>query len=183
MLTLLPCESANMNTREIYMTIGELAQMAGVTVRTVRFYVAGGVLPPGVKRGRKRVYTDEHLDRLRLILLMKKQFLPLREIRRRIAAMSIEEVRKMLLDNTEDDPRVLREVGPHYVRSEDPATYGSPEIWRRERAPKQTEPVTWQRVELARGVELSYRQPETFQEHEAIQDIVRFGRERIMNIE
>jgi len=50
------------------MSIGELAQRAGLTTRTVRYYEEMGLLV-GVIRGRngRRVYTEEHLYLLRLI--------------------------------------------------------------------------------------------------------------------
>ena len=70
------------------MRIAELARLAGVTVRTVRYYVAEGLLAPPGGAGPRRVYTDEHLLRLRAIRLLKSEYLPLPEIRRRLAGQS-----------------------------------------------------------------------------------------------
>src|SRR5688572_20946479 len=67
--------------------IGELAEEAGVSVRTVRYYIAEGLLPPPVVAGARSHYTRAHLDRLRLIGHLKAAYLPLREIRRRLDAL------------------------------------------------------------------------------------------------
>ena len=49
------------------LTIEELAQRAGMTVRNVRNYQTKGLLPPPQLAGRKGLYSDEHLARLQLI--------------------------------------------------------------------------------------------------------------------
>jgi len=50
------------------MSIGDLAQQAGLTTRTVRYYEEMGLLL-GVIRGTngRRIYTEDHLYQLRLI--------------------------------------------------------------------------------------------------------------------
>ena len=78
------------------MTIGELADAAGVTVRTIRYYVNEGLLPPPEQSGRYALYENWYLDRLELIRRWKDAYLPLKEIRTRIAPLSNEEVRRML---------------------------------------------------------------------------------------
>jgi DNA-binding transcriptional MerR regulator len=69
------------------MGIAELAQRAGVTPRTIRYYVAEGLLPPAGGRGQRRAYTEEHLRRLEVIGQLKAAYLPLREIRRRFTSL------------------------------------------------------------------------------------------------
>lgn len=64
--------------------IGELAELAGVTPRTIRYYTAEGLLPPPETRGKYARYGPEHLERLRMIARMKEEYLPLAEIRRRL---------------------------------------------------------------------------------------------------
>lgn len=73
-------------------TIDELTAQAGVTVRTVRYYVSEGLLPPPHGAGPGTRYTPAHLDRLLLIGALKDAYWPLKEIRRRIAAMSDAEI-------------------------------------------------------------------------------------------
>ncbi|MBP2000120.1 DNA-binding transcriptional MerR regulator [Paenibacillus shirakamiensis] len=68
-----------MNTR---MRIGELAERAGVTQRTVRHYESIGIMPPGEREGTgQHYYTEESLERLRKINQLKKLNLSLDEIR------------------------------------------------------------------------------------------------------
>jgi DNA-binding transcriptional MerR regulator len=76
--------------------IAELAQATGLTPRTIRFYVAEGLLPPPEGAGPAAVYTAGHRDRLQLIGLLKDQYLPLKEIRRRLATLTDAEVRERL---------------------------------------------------------------------------------------
>jgi DNA-binding transcriptional MerR regulator len=52
---------------EELLTVEQLAAAAGVSVRTVRFYAAKGLVPPPQLRGRLGLYTTEHLARLQLI--------------------------------------------------------------------------------------------------------------------
>jgi DNA-binding transcriptional MerR regulator len=70
------------------MEIGQLAAISGVTRRTIRYYVAIGLLPPGEGTGPRRLYADFHINRLKLIRKLKDQFLPLDEIKRRMSGMS-----------------------------------------------------------------------------------------------
>jgi DNA-binding transcriptional MerR regulator len=65
-------------------TIGELAEDAGVSTRTIRYYVSEGLLPPPVGSGPTSRYTSAHRERLAIIDRLKAQYLPLREIRRRL---------------------------------------------------------------------------------------------------
>jgi MerR family transcriptional regulator, copper efflux regulator len=63
------------------MRIGELAELAGVTPRTVRYYEGLGLLGPSEREGRGfRYYTDAELARLRKIDALKKLGLSLEEI-------------------------------------------------------------------------------------------------------
>ncbi|MDP9366568.1 MAG: MerR family transcriptional regulator, partial [Chloroflexota bacterium] len=70
----------------------ELTEAAGVSVRTVRYYIAEGLLPPPAGAGPGSHYTAAHLDRLRLIARLKAAYLPLKEIRRRLAGQDDAEV-------------------------------------------------------------------------------------------
>ncbi|MCD0452091.1 MerR family transcriptional regulator [Actinocorallia sp. API 0066] len=47
--------------------IGELAAEAGIPVRTLRYYQERGLLPRPRRQGRVGLYSDAHLERLRLI--------------------------------------------------------------------------------------------------------------------
>lgn len=70
------------------LTVDELAARAGVTVRTLRFYAAKGLLPPPVL-GPRRVglYGPEHLGRLELVEELQRQGLTLAAIERYLAQL------------------------------------------------------------------------------------------------
>ncbi len=76
--------------------IAELARATGVTPRTIRYYVAEGLLPPPEGAGPAAVYSAGHRDRLELIGRLKDQYLPLKEIRRHLATLTDDEVRAWL---------------------------------------------------------------------------------------
>lgn len=65
-------------------SLTELAQLAGVTPRTVRYYVSQGLLAVEVTPGPGPKYSDAHLARLRLIRRLQREHQPLAEIRRRL---------------------------------------------------------------------------------------------------
>ncbi|NJN14816.1 MAG: MerR family transcriptional regulator [Oscillochloris sp.] len=69
-------------------TIGELAELAGVTPRTIRYYTGEGLLPQPDTQGRYARYGKPHLERLRMIAELKAEYLPLRVIRERLDADS-----------------------------------------------------------------------------------------------
>lgn len=64
-------------------SIGELAERAGVTVKTVRFYSDRGLLPEASRSGGgHRRYGPEALGRLRLVRSLRALGLPVREVHR-----------------------------------------------------------------------------------------------------
>ena len=62
-------------------TIGELAERAGLPVRTVRYYQAASLLPRAERSGRSLQFTEAHLDRLRQIAELQGRGLRLSTIR------------------------------------------------------------------------------------------------------
>jgi DNA-binding transcriptional MerR regulator len=77
-------------------TIDDLAGAVGVPVRTVRYYLAEGLLPGPGKRGRGALYTTEHLRRLRLIRLLVERRVPLTDIRDQLADLDDADVERLL---------------------------------------------------------------------------------------
>lgn len=73
-------------------TLADLCDLADVTPRTVRYYIAQGLLRSPGSSGPGARYDDGHLARLRLIRRLQREHLPLAEIRARLAALSDEEV-------------------------------------------------------------------------------------------
>jgi DNA-binding transcriptional MerR regulator len=77
-------------------TLTDLASLADVTPRTVRYYVAQGLLPSPDAAGPATRYGEGHLARLRLIKRLQREHLPLAEIRGRLERMGDPEVQQML---------------------------------------------------------------------------------------
>lgn len=85
--------------------IADLARLGGVTPRTVRYYVAQGLLPSPGSLGPATRYGEAHLARLRLIRRLQGRHLPLAEIRIRLIALSDAEVRSALATADQPPPR------------------------------------------------------------------------------
>jgi DNA-binding transcriptional MerR regulator len=66
------------------LSVGELAELGGVTRRTVRYYVQEGLIPAPLGVGRGDHYSEQHLDRLLRVKEMQEEGLPLGEIRERL---------------------------------------------------------------------------------------------------
>jgi DNA-binding transcriptional MerR regulator len=49
------------------LTIDQLAERTGITVRNIRYYAGRGLLPPPMLRGRTGLYGPDHLARLELV--------------------------------------------------------------------------------------------------------------------
>jgi DNA-binding transcriptional MerR regulator len=68
-------------------TLTELAALAGVTPRTVRYYIAQGLLPAAPSAGPGAKYGDAHLARLRLIRRLQRDHQPLAAIRHQVGRL------------------------------------------------------------------------------------------------
>jgi DNA-binding transcriptional MerR regulator len=173
-----------MNTDDRGMTIEELADLVGVPVRTVRYYITEHLLPGPGTRGKGTIYTQEQLLRLKLIRLLAEQRLPLAEIRERLAGLSTRDVQALL---GEEDRRAHEKegsAGPQSPRdyistllgraraagptpSPDPSRPAAPQAQASpdpassgassQAAPGSTPGESWHRLPLAPGVELHVR--------------------------
>ncbi len=100
-------------------SLADLARLADVTPRTVRYYVAQGLLPSPEAAGPATRYGEGHLARLRLIRRLQRDHLPLAEIRIRLERMGDEEVQALLDSSgnvTPEPPRSGQET-LDYVRT------------------------------------------------------------------
>ena len=75
--------------------IDELAQRAGLTVDTIRYYSREGLLQAPVKQGRNRLYDQAHLDRLERIGELRSQRFSLAAIRAVVADLNAKVMRKI----------------------------------------------------------------------------------------
>jgi DNA-binding transcriptional MerR regulator len=89
--------------------IGDLARLAGVSRRTVRYYVQENLIPPPLGVGRGNHYGPEHLDRILRVKTMQE------------AGKSLDEIR---------DPRPPKHRRTH-ERTKEGAAQPERSIWRR----------------------------------------------------
>ena len=73
------------------LTLAELAEASGLAARTIRFYIARGLLSGPVKAGRAAAYTEQHLKRLEKIKKLQAQGRMLREIGRSLSGVKVKE--------------------------------------------------------------------------------------------
>lgn len=118
--------------------LDELAERAGVSPRTVRYYVQRKLLPPPVFRGRDTVYSEEHLIRLLAIRRLQERFLPLDAIQIELARRSLKELQRLAEGRESDGVGVTKNT---MSRRQD-LSVASPPVER------------WERWVLAPGLEL-----------------------------
>jgi len=95
-------------------SLTELADLAGVTPRTVRYYLAQGLLPAVGQTGPGAKYDERHLTRLRLIRRLQTEHLPLAEIRRRMDDLTDDQIRDLVGAGETAPPR---ESALEYLRA------------------------------------------------------------------
>ena len=95
--------------------IAELAELGGVSRRTVRYYVQEGLLPAPLGVGRGRHYGADHLERLLQVRHLQEQGLTLDEIRRAIdpRGQSVRKARIQGLTPNPVQPAVVRTAWHH----------------------------------------------------------------------
>ncbi len=80
-------------------TTGEIAKLAGVSVRTVQFYDRKGILPPSqLSEGGRRLYSQEDLGKLQRICLWKTMGLSLEAIKGTLESQNADKVLELLLE-------------------------------------------------------------------------------------
>lgn len=72
------------------LTVDELAERTGMTVRTVRFYASEGLLSPPQRRGRVAYYDERHRLRLDLIRTLQEHGYTLSAIQRVLARIPVD---------------------------------------------------------------------------------------------
>jgi DNA-binding transcriptional MerR regulator len=110
------------------MTIRQLAERTGMTVRNIRAHQTRGLLPPPIVRGRTGYYNDEHVARIELTREMQADGLNLEAIRRVFETSDGEAVAEIF-----DFTRALRmpfddETPEIYEPAELAATWGAKEV-------------------------------------------------------
>jgi DNA-binding transcriptional MerR regulator len=145
--------------RETY-KLQDLADAAAVTPRTVRYYIAQGLLPSPGRLGPHTRYGPEHLRRLRVVRRLQDEGLSLAEIRERLSG--------------EPEPMVAPMMAPMMAPDFEPML-GSAVVHTRPAMPPTD---TWDRVALAPGVELHIRTPATAEARALVDELLQLARRR-----
>ncbi len=122
------------------MTLAELSKRAGMTPRTVRFYLHRGLLLAPRFRGRHTGYKEENLPRLQAIRRLQDRFLPLDAIKVELQRMTLEQIRDLARGGKTPPLAPVPAIPP------DPPTAKVDDV------------ATWQRWQLAPGLELHLSQ-------------------------
>ena len=79
-------------------TTGEIARLCDVTVRTVQYYDARGILTPSeLSEGGRRLYSEEDLQRMRTICFLRQIGFSIEDVRRLMNEENSEKVILLLL--------------------------------------------------------------------------------------
>lgn len=83
-------------------TTGEIAKLCGVTVRTVQYYDARGILvPASLSEGGRRLYSEDDLRRMRVICFLREMGLPIDTIGKLLREKDPGSVIELLLEQQE----------------------------------------------------------------------------------
>jgi len=156
----------------------EVAKAAGVSTRTVRYYIQRGLLPQPRFRGPDTAYGDEHVVRLRAIRRLQEAFWPLDAIAGLFASKSEDELRAIA-----DGTRVPAPSGATSDAAE-PSAPDSPGLGAPPPRPSSARgrggtvaamvegaSELVRRIELADGVVLEVREPPTTESEALVESI------------
>jgi DNA-binding transcriptional MerR regulator len=94
-------------------SLADLEALTGVNGRTIRYYITLGLLPPAHGRGPSATYDQEHLNRLRVIRLLREQHIPLAEIGTRLAELSPRQIATLIPGETPVLGEAWRRIALH----------------------------------------------------------------------
>jgi DNA-binding transcriptional MerR regulator len=184
----------------------ELSSRTAVTPRTVHFYIQQGLLRQAGAPGAGARYSEDHLNRLRLIRRLQRQHLPLAEIRRRLAGLDAGAV-EGLLKASDLEPQPAKGSALGYVQAllaptaptpAQPAARSAarpptalrealfaalasppPPVAQQPAAPREApapERSQWDRITLAPDVELHVRRPLSRDENRRVEHVLKAAR-------
>lgn len=162
------------------LSLTELADAAGVTPRTVRYYIQIGLLPPA-GTGPGAHYGEDYVERIRLIKKLQRSHLPLANIREELADLDSQQVRQVLAADS-----ALSKAAPgtaiEYVRSQLAHTPQSPisknflvHFLRPPTADLSPMRSNWERISLDPDIEIHVQRPLSRHKNHLLDDIVRYS--------
>ena len=144
------------------MTIRQLAEPAGVTQRTIRYYTDEGLIDAPVDKVRMPRYTERHLLQLQAAAHLKASYMPLRVIRARLAGLGDDELNELIGSVPQPvaavhESGVAYAVAQHYVPSVIQGSHAYADTEINEVPATGTDTRRWHRVVIDDGIELHFR--------------------------
>ena len=150
--------------------INALSRETGINVRTIRYYLAEGLLPPPAGRGPAAVYGPGHRDRLQLIRRLQDAHQPLAAIRVQLESLDDAGVAAALAESVAAEKASGPTTAYDYVRqvlASPPGTAScppaprdrSPPCQHRPRPPGNRPAATGSASSLHPDIELHVRRP------------------------
>jgi len=173
-------------------TLTDLAKLADVTPRTIRFYITSGLLPSPGQQGPSTRYDDAHLELLRVIKKLQNAHLPLAEIRARLRSITDKEIATIASSTDGDSPTdsavdyIRRVMGaptaslPPAPAASTPAPAASipePLLNRTVAMEPEAKRSQWERIPLDPDVELHIRRPLTRQHNKRVERLITIARQ------
>lgn len=175
-------------------TLADLSRLTGVSPRTVRYYIASGLLPAPLGQGLAARYSEDHLDRLRLIRKLQSAHLPLAEIRRRLEALpegqvtavadaapaaevsesALEYVSALLRPAAPPDPLAQAALPVPAAAMPTPAP---PPPHATASASREPDRAQWERISLDQDIELHVRRPLTRHQNKRVERLISIARQ------
>jgi DNA-binding transcriptional MerR regulator len=171
------------------LSIKEVGTRAGVTRRTVHFYIQQGLLPPPEGAGRGARYTEAHLARLRLIRRLQREHLPLNEIRRQLADLNDEQIRQALATGSTAAARTsnsaldyiasVKAGGAHRRRAPQASrpVFEAVASYANEPIPSPMRHSQWERIVLNDDLELHIRRPLSRERNRFVDKLLAFAKQ------
>jgi DNA-binding transcriptional MerR regulator len=181
-------------------SLSDLSTLSDVPARTIRYYVAQGLLPAPGREGPSTRYSAGTLARLRLIRRLQREHLPLAEIRARFATLDDAAIERL----TDEPPEPPPDSALDYVRSllRPPAAapratapprsapanlrkVAEPSIPRPmplkptplEPLPPNPERSQWERIAIEPDIELHVRRPLSRTQNRRVERLIAFARQ------
>ena len=182
--------------------IHELAEETGISPRTIRYYQQESLLPDPVIRGKFAYYTIDHLERLKLIQELKKNHLPLKEIREHLNTLTYPQVQALLegqktekkggsypgAASTAEPPQEDPDSAVEYIQRllqpqsdfRDRESAKTPPAFYKRSGPDRyvagSPSESWQRILISTGIEIHIRGPLSPQDRTRIEELIKFSR-------
>lgn len=151
------------------LTINVLAESAGVSTRTIRYYIAQGLLPPPKGGGRGAAYTEMHLGYLNRIRELQAEHLPLAEIRHQLEELSDRELTRL----SRKGAQLARETATVVADDASDSDDSDDERGSSRRLSTIDFPQSnWQRLQVSDNIEIHVRRPLSREANRKLADLL-----------